>query len=204
MASVHDAVGFVLAEGESTTTSCAEDDNINVPVAGSFTSFAIEATHPTTTSAPTPALPTSRGAESTDHLPTDFPYSSATRERDTPTGETVFKAVRDAAWWLPRGMTAYFDGEKLLDKAHRIVIHRKIHGVDSWPEVLALHADGNLRLIPHPPAGVDSVCFGTSVLVGPSASLRTPTRSHCLRSLSRAPPIRSSSPTSKATPQRSH
>jgi hypothetical protein len=47
-------------------------------------------------------------------------------------------------------------------------IHRRIPGTNEYPEFLALYMDGNLRFIPHPPVGRPSVCYGSSVLVGPA------------------------------------
>ena len=36
----------ILAINKSFTTSCAEDDNINIPIFGNISKFKIEATHP--------------------------------------------------------------------------------------------------------------------------------------------------------------
>ena len=37
-----------------------------------------------------------------------------------------------------------------------------------WPNFFVLYCDGNMRLIPFPPAGHPSVSYGSSVIVGPT------------------------------------
>ena len=52
---------------------------------------------------------------------------------------------------------------------HYVRVYRKIAGANEWPQYFVIYMDGNLRLIPHPPVGVTSVCFGSSVIIGPAS-----------------------------------
>jgi len=85
-------------------------------------------------------------------------------------GDTiVVEAVREASWWRPRGMVASCDNKTEID-IHYVRVYKKIADANEWPQFFVLYMDGNLRLIPHPPVGVPSVCFGSSVIIG-SASV---------------------------------
>ena len=64
-------------------------------------------------------------------------------------------------------MTINVDGKAY--QGHRLVLNRKIADAASWPEVLVVYQDGNVRVKPHPPAEVADVCFGSSVIIGPAA-----------------------------------
>jgi hypothetical protein len=55
------------------------------------------------------------------------------------------------------------------DFYHFLQLYRKVEGENSWPEFFVLYRDSNLRIIPHPPQGRSSVCFGSSVMVGPGS-----------------------------------
>lgn len=48
-------------------------------------------------------------------------------------------------------------------------VARKIPGEGSWPRAFVDHQDGNTRLNPLAPAGMEDICFGSSVLIGPAA-----------------------------------
>jgi hypothetical protein len=50
----------------------------------------------------------------------------------------------------------------------RMVWIRKISDADSWPQVLVLYEDGNLRLKPQSALGGGDPCFGSSVIIGPA------------------------------------
>jgi len=87
-------------------------------------------------------------------------------------GTWVVVAYRLGSFWRPHGMTVK-RGSTTFTDAHYIAVSKKVAGEASWPQFLVLYSDGNLRLIPHPPAGRQSVCFGASVIVG-TAVLRHP------------------------------
>ncbi len=56
-----------------------------------------------------------------------------------------------------------------IHHGHRLVLNSKIADENSWPEVLVVYQDGNVRLKPHPPQGTKDTCFGSSVILGPAA-----------------------------------
>jgi len=89
-------------------------------------------------------------------------------------GETVVEAVREASWWRPNGMATSVDAGAPVTDVHYVRVYRKIAGVNEWPQFFVLYMDGNLRLIPHPPMGVRSVCFGSSMLIGPASPASRP------------------------------
>lgn len=152
------------ASNLSSETHCAEEDNINIPFVANIQSFNIEATHPIY------EIEQDNCAANFTDCPTPEPGYQFTPEviKLFDDGYTVVEAVREAEWWLPNGMEASVnDAEKETD-IHYIRLYRKIDGVNEWPQVLALYMDGNMRLIPHPPEGRSSVCFGSSVIVGPA------------------------------------
>jgi hypothetical protein len=86
---------------------------------------------------------------------------------------TAVVAVRDPNFHQP-GMRVRAYGASVAD-VHFIRVIRRIAGTDSWPEVLVLYSDGNLRLKPQaPPTGGDPAfggdpVFGSSVIVGPAS-----------------------------------
>ena len=157
------AVPTSFAENLSYCTTCAEEDNINIPLVGAdVTRFRIVATHPTYSFV-------------TDSCAADFSGCSLSQPQvpqvvtcDTlyDDGINVFSVCSDTNWWLPDPMTVTVGGTSLT--GHRLVWNSKVSGENSWPEVLVLYQDGNLRLKPHPPLGVSDICFGSSIIVGPA------------------------------------
>lgn len=157
-----------IGANNSTTTLCAEEDNVNVPLwSGDSRRFTIEAANPT------------HFQVTTDNCDPDFTNCPMQGGQDftfTPLVQTLFddhdivvQVVRQENWYLPNGMKVAVDFGPAINDVHFIRIHKKIPGVNSWPEVVILYMDGNVRLIPFPPAGRNRVCFGSSVLVGPAA-----------------------------------
>src|SRR5205814_4887173 len=75
--------------------------------------------------------------------------------------------VRDPNFHQP-GMTVTV-GKTVEKGIHFIRIIRRIGGTDSWPEVLVLYSDGNLRLKPQAPGDTEhDPVFGSSVIIGPA------------------------------------
>lgn len=155
-----------IAQSLTTSTQCAEEDNVNVPIMGDYHVYTIEVTHP-------------RYAFSDDHCAPNFDGCPATEPgyaftpRTTKLfddGQTVVEAVTEANWWLPEGMDLSVDTGTPVKDVHYLRLYRKIAGANEWPQFLVLYADGNLRLIPHPPTGRSSVCFGSSVVIGPAST----------------------------------
>ncbi len=154
-----------LAENRSATTLCAEQDNVNIPLSGRARSFVVEATHPTY------PVGTDNCAPDFTNCPDDpGPMYSFTPHvyKLLDDGETVVEAVREASWWRPRGMRARVDGGQEESEIHYVRVYRRIAGANEWPQFLVLYMDGNMRLIPQPPVGRTSVCFGSSVIIGPT------------------------------------
>ena len=157
------------AENSSYLTTCAEEDNVNVPIFGpQVTHFRVVATHPV-------YCPCAY-----DGCPPDFSGCPPDGDGGTVTcsdlwyedGVNVVVVCTDTAWWRPYSMAVIANG-KTAD-AHYLVLHRKIQGVDSWPQFLVLYQNGNVRLKPHPPEGIEDVCFGSSVIIGPAAPATRP------------------------------
>lgn len=155
---------IVYVENRSVLTSCAEHDNVNIPLHANVAAFTIQATHPTY-DVTTYACP----KDFTNCPPMgheDFPFEPAEVSLYDD-GVWVVWAYREERFWRPQGMLAKV-GDSTLTDAHRIAVTKKITGEDSWPQFLVLYCDGNLRLIPHPPEGQSEVCFGASIIVGPA------------------------------------
>ncbi|MCI0420570.1 MAG: PA14 domain-containing protein, partial [Acidobacteria bacterium] len=160
----------VLAANQSTTTECAEEDNVNIPLTGQIASFIIEATHPTS------PVPPDNCAPDFSNCPPALSGFSFTPGvfKLFDDGETVVEAVREASWWRPNGMAAAVDDRPQAPDAHYVRIYRRIADTSEYPQVLVLYQDGALRLIPQPPVGASSVCFGSSVIIGPAAPAQRP------------------------------
>jgi hypothetical protein len=59
-------------------------------------------------------------------------------------------------------------GSAAVADVHFIRLIRKTPDADSWPEVLVLYSDGNLRLKPQAPQSGGDPVFGSSVVIGPA------------------------------------
>jgi hypothetical protein len=157
------------AENNSYTTTCAEEDNVNVPIfAPDVKGFRVVATHPTYEVGVDNCDPDFSGCDFGDG-------GTAVQEPDSCTelsndGITVVEACLVPDWWRPYSMSVVA-GEQAAS-GHYLRIYRKIAGEDSWPQFLVLYEDGNMRLKPHPPEGRPDVCFGSSAIIG-AATLDT-------------------------------
>ena len=161
------SVAAIFSSNGSRATACAEEDNVNIPIAIArgrhHVSFTIEATHP-------------RYDVGEDHRDADFtncpPGSPSNGPQETvPLFDdhvaTAVFGVRDPNFHQPP-MTVRV-GETVASGIHFIRIIRRIAGTDSWPEVLVLYSDGNLRLKPQAPADTNhDPVFGSSVIIGPA------------------------------------
>lgn len=161
------------AENKSYTTTCAEEDNVNVPIFGPQVSrFSVIATHPTYAIDVDNCAPDFSGCNSTrakSHTMVTLLSQAALCPVETELwndGITIVKACSEQDWWRPYFMTVVV-GE-LSVSAHRLILYRKIQDEASWPQFLVLYEDGNLRLKPHKKVGGPDPCFGSSVIVGPA------------------------------------
>jgi hypothetical protein len=155
-----------VAENRSYPTRCAEEDNVSVTFHGAVHRFSIEATHPRhTLERDTCDANFSACASSPDpaHIQEGVPGKYELFND----GATILQVVRESVWWQKEGMSVDVAGKKEAANVHRLALYRRIKGQRSWPQVLVLYADGNLRLKPHPHPGMEDTCFGSSVVVGP-------------------------------------
>lgn len=162
---------LLTATSKTTATLCAEEDNVNVPITGTATSFLIEATHPISGSASGGCQPDFTNCPPSQDV--DYPFTAGVFKLFD-NGVTVFEAVCEAKWWRPNGMTVTVNGGQTKKEIHYIRFAAKISGEASWPQYLVLYMDGNMRLKPQPPIGSSDTCFGSSVIVGPAAVAKRP------------------------------
>ena len=164
---------FFDGENRSCGTICAEQDNVHVPLfpQTSFpilpTPFKVVATHPMYSLSPPDSscppdssgcLVRARAADNCQALGPDDP--------------NVPVEVCTTDWWRNETMNVVM-GDRMVP-GHYLRIYKKIEGVQSFPQVLVLYEDGNMRLKPHPPEGLSDVCFGSSVIIGPATLTHTP------------------------------
>ena len=161
-----------IMTNSSYPTLCAEEDNIDLLLWGDPRIFEIVATHP--------AYPISDPNCTSNFTNCPPPEPGYPFEEDQISlyddGVWVVWAYRLSEWWQPQGMIATAIGGPAMIDAHYIAVSKKITGEESWPQFLVLYQDSNLRLIPHPPVGMEKVCFGSSVIVGPAAPDPDPNR----------------------------
>lgn len=155
------------AENWSKTTSCAEEDNINVPL---FTNnnfpFSITATHPKYEIVRYTCAADFSGCNCWV-LPSNSLANLETCTELYNDGTYIVELCQETNWWLGADMEVHVNGK--IERGHQVVISKKIAQQDtSLPRFFVLYQDGNLRLIPQPPVGVKSVCFGSSVIIGPA------------------------------------
>ncbi len=159
-------------ENHSVATSCAEEDNINVPIFGAqVTHFRVVATHPIYCPCIYDGCPPDRSGCSSEANEVAA-ATDVCREVYNDHASDVVQACTMPVWWRPHSMDVRVGDKK--HTAHYLAWHRRIPETSSWPQVLVLYQDGNLRLKPHPPEGMTDVCFGSSVIIGPATPAERP------------------------------
>ena len=161
------------AENRSYSTTCAEEDNVNVPIfsfPGQMSRFRVVATHPTYEVGMDNCAPDFSGCGSGAGIAA--PQTTNTCQKLWDDGTNVIEVCTEPSWWRPYSMSVVVDSQTA--SGHRLVLYRKIEGEASWPQFLVLYEDGNMRLKPHPPVGRSDVCFGSSVIIGPAAPAMRP------------------------------
>lgn len=162
------SASLAKAVNRSYPTTCAEEDNINVPLRGrQISRYEIVATHP-------------RYEIGQDSCSEDF--SGCGQAAPRPQADFCSKMFDDGTnivetcvvpdWWRPDTMEVIVDGR--LQRGHYLRMYRKLSDADSWPQFLVLYQDGNLRLKPQPPQSLPDTCFGSSIVLGPAKSARRP------------------------------
>jgi len=159
------------AENRSYSTTCAEKDNVNIPLfaESQIEQFRVVATHPQYPIDPGdyPCPPIWEGCEAGD------PVSSGnTCSKLWDDGTNVIEVCSVPSWWRPYRMKVRVNGE--TTECHYLRLYQKIENEASWPQFFVLYEDGNVRLKPHPPNGMADVCFGSSVIIGPATPDKRP------------------------------
>lgn len=185
------------AKNNSYRTNCAEYDNVNIPIfstvvqhSGKSPNFELKATHPSYISAISvfsgcPADFSGSDCQSSQiPPPPPIPVPPAPWVPQTASGITSayckklfddhinrFEICRTAlTWWRNRDMTVRVPAVSETETGSYIKLIKKISDTNSWPEVMVLYQDGNLRFKPHPPKANDlkDVCYGSSIILGPA------------------------------------
>ncbi|MBA3313867.1 MAG: hypothetical protein H0T47_11355 [Planctomycetaceae bacterium] len=160
------------ALNRSTPTSCAEEDNINVPIFGPGVSqFVIEA------GLPEYDISEDNCVSNWSNCPQEqLPDFAALRPDEVETvyddGTYVLEVGRTMDWWNGLSMSVVVGD--LAAQAHYLRLYKRVPGKSLWPQVLVLYQDGNMRLIPHPPSRKEKLCFGSSIVVGPVQGTERP------------------------------
>jgi hypothetical protein len=86
-------------------------------------------------------------------------------------GATIIEAITIDFWWLyPKSMTVKnLNSDQEWYNISYFRIYRKIPGINSYSQLFVLYQDGNSRILPFPPTGIDWIPFGSSVIIGPTA-----------------------------------
>jgi hypothetical protein len=80
-------------------------------------------------------------------------------------------AVYVEMWWLaPDRMTIHLTNGQTYEGVAYLQVYRPIPWNDGYSQVFVLYQDGNARLIPVTPEGLDWIPFGTSVILGQTYS----------------------------------
>lgn len=160
------------AINHSSKTLCAESDNVTVALSGnSVLSFDIDVTHPDYAYTLDNRNPDFRNCPSQGGQ--DYPFPQPFDRKVYDDGINVVVCQRHPQWWLNQTMTVSIKGTQIkVSGVHLFKLHEKISGANSWPEVIVAYQDGNMRAIPFPPVGKDSVAFGSSFQIGPILSDR--------------------------------
>lgn len=156
-----------FSSNNTVTTTCAEEDNVNISIKGDIKKFTIEARHPAYDVGADNCAPDFSGCDTNKWEGDNYSFMPAIKQLYND-GITIVEAVTEGVWWQPNGMVASIDSGPSHVDIHYIRVYRKISGSNEWPQFFVLYQDGNARIIPHPPIGKQSVCFGSSVLIGPA------------------------------------
>jgi hypothetical protein len=152
----------IQLDNQSQPTLCAEEDNIKIYLTSpGITNFRVSAFDPGWWPLDSNCPPDFTNCDPND--PNGYPFTPDEKQLYDDTVWWI-RAFREAEWWLPQGMTATGPLGTLED-SQRIEIGKQLGS--GWPSFFVLYADGYMRLIPHPPDGSDSVCYGSSVIIGP-------------------------------------
>ena len=91
-------------------------------------------------------------------------------------GNIIVHAIRMDFWWrAPEALKVITPQGTVYDAQYfRIVKRVPDTNEVGYSQVFVLYEDGNSRLLPHPPAGVDWTPFGASIIIGPTVESDRP------------------------------
>ena len=79
----------------------------------------------------------------------------------------IVEAVFSDFWWLnPDSMSITLSNSHVFNNASYFRLYRPIPWNSGYAQVFVMYQDGNARLLPVPPEGVDWLPFGSSVIIG--------------------------------------
>lgn len=81
--------------------------------------------------------------------------------------DTIIEVVFSNFWWLnPDTMSVHLTTGEVYNNVSYFRIYRPIPWNSGYAQVFVLYQDGNARLLPVPPEGLDWIPFGSSVIIG--------------------------------------
>ncbi|KAJ8297464.1 hypothetical protein KUTeg_023995 [Tegillarca granosa] len=85
--------------------------------------------------------------------------------------DVIIEAVLIEFWWLaPDSMTVRLANGKTINNVAYLRLYRPVPWNMGYAQVFVLYQDGNCRLLPLAPEGLDWIPFGTSVILGQTYS----------------------------------
>ena len=149
---------------------CPEHDNVSLVIRTNVSHFSIIATHPDQYIVRTNSCDENRHGCLTSEPTTDYYQGPVAMGNKFQNNSRLYViANRIEYFWRPQGMTVMKNGVVAQTNTTYIEIGGCIPDAGGGcPIYFALYADGYLRLIPYPPVRLGSVCFGSSVIVGPA------------------------------------
>ncbi|GAB1609446.1 Hypothetical predicted protein [Argonauta hians] len=82
--------------------------------------------------------------------------------------DIIIKGINVDFWWRrPETMAIYHRNMSFLNIDY-IVIYIRVPKTSSFQQIFVLYQDGNSRILPLPPKGIDWIPFGSSVIIGQS------------------------------------
>ncbi|KAH3847738.1 uncharacterized protein LOC127873686 [Dreissena polymorpha] len=84
-------------------------------------------------------------------------------------GKTVIEVVKVDLWWrVNQSMTVTISNTGRTDYGvHFFRVYQRVPWLsDGWSQVFVMYQDGNIRILPIPPHGLDWIPFGSSVIIG--------------------------------------
>ncbi len=156
------------AENKSTSTTCAEVDNITVPLIRSVLpvkQYQIIATHPVYQVDTEKCDADFSGCQT---VATNLSSQAASPCQDFwKDGINIFQLCTEPNWWRGLSMNVVLNG-KIIGSGHRVNLYKKKQDENSFIQYAVVYQDSNIRLKSMPPRGTGDECFGSSVVIGPA------------------------------------